>query len=98
MSDPLSEITAEELTARVLAWQHRHPLARRLRAADVQSIGHVAVPFVDPAAPPPEPAGGSLRERALARANASAAPMSPPTARSWPRLSRTSQNASISCR
>lgn len=74
MPDPLPEITAEELTARVLTWQHRHPLARRLRAADVQSIGHVAVPFVDPTAPPPEPAGGSLRERALARAQASAAP------------------------
>jgi hypothetical protein len=67
--------------ARLVAWHNRHPLARRLSASQVQSVGYVAVPFLPPAgeappqapaaAPPPAAAAGeglSLRERALARA------------------------------
>jgi len=77
MPEPLSDITASEITARVLAWHHRHPLARRLGAADVHSIGHVAVPFADPGAPPPAPTSGSLRERAMAQAQAPSAAPSP---------------------
>jgi hypothetical protein len=78
------------LVERVLAWQHRHPLARRLHPQQVDSVGLVAVPFTVPftvpgaAAPAaeaataaPEPAAGSrLRDRALARAKGEA-PASP---------------------
>jgi hypothetical protein len=67
MSDP----SAVDIAARVVAWHNRHPLARRLRVADVFSVGHVALPYLSPAAAPPKHAaggGGSLRERAMARA------------------------------
>lgn len=33
------------LVARVQAWQHRHPLARRLPAADVTGLGVIALPY-----------------------------------------------------
>ncbi|WP_374568818.1 hypothetical protein [Ideonella sp.] len=33
------------LVARVQAWQHRHPLARRLPAADVTGFGVIALPY-----------------------------------------------------
>ena len=67
----MSDLSPADIAARVVAWHNRHPLARRLAVADVHSIGHVALPFADPAAPPPEPppaGSGSLRERAMARA------------------------------
>jgi pyruvate/2-oxoglutarate dehydrogenase complex dihydrolipoamide acyltransferase (E2) component len=67
MSDP-SDV---DIAARVVAWHNRHPLARRLRVADVFSVGHVALPYLKPAAARPEHAAGgagSLRERAIARA------------------------------
>lgn len=73
----MSELPAADIAARVVAWHNRHPLARRLRAADVHSIGHVALPFHDPSAAPeaePPAAAGSLRERAMARARETATP------------------------
>jgi hypothetical protein len=39
---------AERLVARVQAWQHSHPLARRLPAADVGGLGVIALPFDAP--------------------------------------------------
>ncbi len=79
-ADPSATALAADVCARVLAWHHRHPLARRLQVGDVHSIGYVALPFADaqagtavaPAAAP-EPAAGSLRERAMARAQATQA-------------------------
>ena len=35
-----------EVVARVVAWHNRHPLARRITAAQVNSVGVVALPFV----------------------------------------------------
>ncbi len=77
-----------EVRAHLLAWQHRHPLARRIAAAQVQSIGYVALPFADdgslplPGAAMPwadasaasaaPAATGSLRDRAAARSKAQA--------------------------
>jgi len=73
----------ETVAARVVAWHNRHPLAHRISVEQVQSVGYVALPYLPPPdaaatgkAPPaaaeagaPEAvAGGSLRERALARA------------------------------
>ena len=69
----MSELSIDDVAARVVAWHNRNPLARRLRPADVGSVGHVAQPFFDPDAPPPsgwEAPAGSLLARAMARARA----------------------------
>ena len=42
----MDEIRPEALAARVVAWHNRHPLARRITAAQVTSVGLVALPFV----------------------------------------------------
>ncbi len=47
-----------EVAARVVAWHNRHPLARRITAAQVQGIGVVAMPFVLPS-----PAATQVRAR-----------------------------------
>ena len=70
-----------ELTARVVAWHNRHPLARRIDATQVHSIGEVRLPFASATpcgdgraaeheahAPPPATAGPTLAE-ALAQRN-----------------------------
>lgn len=41
----MDALRPDEIAARVRAWQHRDPLARRVRAAQVHSIGVVALPF-----------------------------------------------------
>jgi hypothetical protein len=67
----MNDLSAVDIAARAVAWHNRHPLARRLRMADVFSVGHVALPYLDSAAAPSERAaggGGSLLERAMARA------------------------------
>jgi hypothetical protein len=61
------------VAARVVAWHNRHPLACRITAAQVHSVGYVALPYVTPGAAEPAPVvapaeGPSLRERAAARA------------------------------
>ena len=76
----MSDLSPADIAARVVAWHNRHPLARRLTPADVHSVGHVALPFIDPAAPPPDApaaAAGSLRERAMARAREAPPPAAP---------------------
>lgn len=87
MEDPRPE-SLETVAARVVAWHNRHPLARRIRAEQVQSVGFVALPYAAPAGvepagaaapaaaadPADAPAGGTLRERAAARAKPGAAP------------------------
>lgn len=75
----------QTVAARVVAWHNRHPLARRITAEQVQSVGYVGLPYLPPAAkeaaadaPKPAtgkaeaPAGASLRERAQARAKQAA--------------------------
>ena len=61
--------------ARVVAWHNRHPLARRITAAQVQGIGTVAVPFFTPddTAPSVAPGPGQLAAAAIGQAQASAA-------------------------
>lgn len=80
----------DAVAARVVAWHNRHPLARRIGAAQVHSVGYVVLPFAAPApaagaapAAPGDGATGSLRERALARARQggdAALPPPPPKA------------------
>lgn len=75
----MGELHWTELANLVVAWHNRHPLARRVGIQHVHSLGYVLLPFVDAdgvhtrAAPggeplPPEAMTGSLRERAMARA------------------------------
>jgi hypothetical protein len=40
-----ADAAERRLVARVLAWQHRHPLARRLGAGDVGGLGVIALPY-----------------------------------------------------
>lgn len=86
----------DTLADRVVQWHNRNPLAHRITAAQVQSIGYVALPFrgaaptgpAEAAAPPEAaalaaaaeaaPAGGTLRERAMARARQPGAMEPPP--------------------
>ena len=52
-----------EVLMRVVAWHNRHPLARRITASQVHSIGEVLLPFaasVPALAPPMPPAVSSL--------------------------------------
>jgi hypothetical protein len=75
----MEELRLSAVATRVVAWHNTHPLARRITASQVHAIGYVALPFTDPTGmaitPPPDeaptadaPAGGTLRERAQARA------------------------------
>ncbi len=54
------------VVARVVAWHNRHPLARRIDASQVHSIGEVRLPFASAKAwgdaPAPAPAPASLPE------------------------------------
>ena len=80
----MKDLNLHALSAHVVAWHNRHPLARRITAAQVQSVGYVVLPFLAEPAPAgsapasvPAPAaavadsssgGATLRERAMARA------------------------------
>lgn len=69
-------LNLDRLVTHVVAWHNRHPLASRIDATRVHSVGYVAVPFelAPGLSPPPGDAGappetsGTLRERAMARA------------------------------
>lgn len=52
----------ERLAENIVAWHNRHPLARRIRAQDVHTIGVVSLPFLRQEAPPQEPVEPSLGE------------------------------------
>ena len=47
--DDLRPDALATVAARVVAWHNRHPLARRITAAQVQSVGYVALPYLAPA-------------------------------------------------
>ena len=61
-----------ELTARVVAWHNRHPLAQRIDASQVHSIGEVLLPFASA-----QPWGGAPPAPPTPAADAAAPP--PPT-------------------
>lgn len=86
----MEDLRLSAVATRVVAWHNRHPLARRITASQVHAIGYVALPFSDPsgtlAAPaaeaePADAEGGTLRQRAQARARQqdAAAPGGVPT-------------------
>ena len=88
----MNELQPHALAARVVAWHNKNPLARRIRATEVHSVGYVAVPLLLPtgAAPSsddahPVPAAdplaaASLRERAMARIQKEASDPAPGSA------------------
>ena len=43
----MKDLKLHDLSARVVAWHNRHPLARRITAADVHSVGYVVLPYLD---------------------------------------------------
>ena len=70
MEDPRPD-SLETVAARVVAWHNRHPLARRVTAEQVQSVGYVALPYLAPAAKAaaadtPKPAAGHAQAPATA--------------------------------
>jgi hypothetical protein len=72
MSD---DLRLDDVAARVVAWHNRHPLARRITAWHVQSVGYVALPFAAPAvlgavAPVPEAAAPAAPPAAAEQAPA----------------------------
>ena len=93
----MEDLRLPAVAARLVAWHNRHPLARRITAAQVHAVGYVALPFVainvgidagkgraaaaaaesPPAAAGAFAEGGSLRERALARARKQEAAVPP---------------------
>lgn len=69
----------QEVVARVVAWHNRHPLARRIDASQVHSIGEVRLPFASAKAwgdtpPPPAPPTGAPAPDALAATGEGHAP------------------------
>ena len=66
-----------EVLTRVVAWHNRHPLAQRIQAGQVHSIGEVLLPFAsavagpDSAAPAPLPSVDVLPDAALVQSTTS---------------------------
>ena len=51
----MDDLRLHAVVARVVAWHNRHPLARRITAAQVNSVGYVALPCTAPGLPSPAP-------------------------------------------
>jgi hypothetical protein len=67
--DDLRPDALATVAARVVAWHNRHPLARRITAEQVQSVGYVALPYLaaaEPAQDEPKPATPAAAEPAPA--------------------------------
>ncbi|KPF61540.1 hypothetical protein D621_00870, partial [beta proteobacterium AAP51] len=62
---------------RVVAWHNRHPLARRISAAQVHAVGYVALPFTAEAPPAAAPRPAEAAAQAIAAAAAAAAAAEP---------------------
>ena len=51
----MDDLRLHAVVARVVAWHNSHPLARRITAAQVNSVGYVALPYTAPGLPPSAP-------------------------------------------
>ena len=62
----MQALRLNEVLTRVVAWHNRHPLARRISASQVHSIGEVLLPFASaqpaPLAAAPAPAAPALQD------------------------------------
>jgi hypothetical protein len=72
---------ADPLVARVVAWHNAHPLAWKIDARHVVSVGHVWLPFEVPATPPKKP--GSRRGWKAAFSDNFIAPLRPRQVARW---------------
>jgi hypothetical protein len=72
--DDLRPDALATVAARVVAWHNRHPLARRITAEQVQSVGYVALPFLAPASKPAAAGKPAAEPAATAAPAAQAAP------------------------
>lgn len=70
----------ERLAEQIVAWHNRHPLARRIAAGDVHTVGVVALPFVRASAE-----AGGLVEPVLTDAVTFDELAAAPRPRRWPR-------------
>ncbi|KPG00410.1 hypothetical protein IP87_02745, partial [beta proteobacterium AAP121] len=64
----------------MVAWHNRHPLARRIGAAQVHGVGYVALPFTAPAPQPSAPSAAQAAAEAIAAAAAASLPVLTETA------------------
>ena len=90
------EDALRRIVSRVIAWQHRHPLAARITPQEVVGVGIIALPYAQSGAPGARP--GELRplfqqprllpgltHRALVHFAARHAVADPPGPADWPR-------------
>jgi hypothetical protein len=49
----MDDLRLHAVVARVVAWHNQHPLARRITAEQVNSVGYVSVPYTAPGMRPP---------------------------------------------
>ena len=54
----MKDLNLQALSAHVVAWHNRHPLARRITAAHVHSVGYVVLPYQGAAAAQAAPVSG----------------------------------------
>ena len=52
----MDDLRLHAVAAQVVVWHNRHPLARRITTAQVNSVGYAALPYTAPGLPPPAPA------------------------------------------
>lgn len=72
----MDSLRLSAVAARVVAWHNRHPLARRITAAQVHAIGYVALPFVgEGVASAPSAAVLAAEAIALAAVSSASAPV-----------------------
>ena len=68
----LDQLNPSAVADRVVAWHNRHPLARRIGAAQVHAIGYVALPFTGEAPPRAAPSATPTATPTAAQAAAQA--------------------------
>jgi hypothetical protein len=76
----MDHLRLSAVVSRVVAWHNRHPLARRIGAAQVHAVGYVALPFTGPAPQPTAPSAAQAAAEAIAAAAAAPLPVLTETA------------------
>ncbi|RVU47571.1 SPOR domain-containing protein [Rubrivivax rivuli] len=71
----MDHLRLSAVVARVVAWHNRHPLARRIGAAQVHAVGYVSLPFTGPAPQHTAPSAAQAAAEAIAAAAATPLPV-----------------------
>ncbi len=80
----MDHLRLSAVVSRVVAWHNRHPLARRITAAQVHGVGYVALPFTAPAPAASGPTAAQAAAEAIAAAAAAPLPVLTETADALP--------------